>query len=31
LSCIHFNACQGGCWSEMELKKKCFKPVWEND
>ena len=29
--CVHFNACQGGCWSEMALKGRCFKASWDND
>ena len=27
--CGYFNACQGGCWSEMEKKGECLKKTWE--
>lgn len=29
--CKHFNACQGGCWSEMTRRKRCLKSTWEAD
>jgi len=29
--CHHFNACQGGCWSEMALKNRCLKSSIETD
>ena len=28
-SCVHLNACQGGCWTEMKKQKICLKPIWE--
>ncbi len=27
--CVHLDACEGGCWAEMEKQGKCLKPVWE--
>jgi len=29
IECLHWNACQGGCWSEMALKNKCLKSSWK--
>lgn len=28
--CTVLDACQGGCWAEMEKQKACLKPVWES-
>lgn len=29
--CIYLDACQGGCWAEMEKQNMCLKSVWERD
>jgi radical SAM protein with 4Fe4S-binding SPASM domain len=29
--CPCLDACQGGCWAEMELHGACLKSVWEED
>ena len=28
-SCEHVQACQGGCWAEMQLNGKCLKALWQ--
>jgi radical SAM protein with 4Fe4S-binding SPASM domain len=28
-SCSHLNACQGGCWAEMQLNGKCLQELWQ--
>jgi len=28
-SCTYVNACQGGCWAEMQLNGKCLQHLWQ--
>ncbi len=30
-SCFFLDACQGGCWAEMEKQNACLKSVWKED